>query len=206
MGFLKFLGRDKGKEPNFDSKSMEDLDRLPPPPDSADFGQKMPEFPEIPEESNFPDTEMPLPESDLGGIGDFQKFDEKDDFQEEFGPIPQEPDYGADTFAKPMLDTEEPRIEEPEPEPEKHAPEARHYETHERIKGPVFVEVGQFREVVTEISVIRRDLRKVTQLTEKLNDIEEGITNEIKKWSSTLTELQKKFVSIDKTFFEGDKK
>tara|TARA_B100000315_G_C14561255_1_gene580697 strand:+ start:532 stop:1320 length:789 start_codon:yes stop_codon:yes gene_type:complete len=69
LGFLKFLKRDKGKEPDFGSENMEDLDMPPPPPDFGGNvlgeGEKgLPELPELPEEPISEIEEKPLP--DLG--------------------------------------------------------------------------------------------------------------------------------------------
>jgi len=79
LGFLKFLKRDKGKEPDLDLESVRNLD-VPPappgldmPPAPANLGEKrlegLPEFPELPEiksEGPFPPMkEEPIPELNL---------------------------------------------------------------------------------------------------------------------------------------------
>jgi len=74
LGFLKFLKRDKTKEPDLDLDNMEDLDIPPLPPgmEEKDLGEgkELPELPELPEmseiEKPFPETqEKPLPELEL---------------------------------------------------------------------------------------------------------------------------------------------
>jgi len=72
LGFLKFLKRNKGKEPDLDLENMGELDVPPPPPDSAmgdtEGIDKLPEFPELPKmpetiKDTFPEfKEKPLPE------------------------------------------------------------------------------------------------------------------------------------------------
>ena len=54
MGFLKFLKRDKGREPKLGLENMDDLDIPPPAPDFANEGapgsdKGLPEFPELPD-------------------------------------------------------------------------------------------------------------------------------------------------------------
>ena len=90
LGFLKFLKRDKGKEPDFDLENADELDMPPPPPE---FGEKdlsggngeFPELPEMPEtledkditseveEKPVPDLEPrpeeTVPELKVRGIG-----------------------------------------------------------------------------------------------------------------------------------------
>jgi len=74
LGFLKFLKRDKGKEPDLDLENMEDLDVPPVPPDSekkglGDVKEELPELPEMPEigikEPFPPMKEKPIPDLDL---------------------------------------------------------------------------------------------------------------------------------------------
>ncbi|MCH8004359.1 MAG: hypothetical protein IH934_07065 [Nanoarchaeota archaeon] len=74
MGFLKFLKRDKGKEPDLDLENMEDLDMPPVPPDfeKKDLGDvkgELPELPKLPEigvkEPFSPMKEKPIPDLDL---------------------------------------------------------------------------------------------------------------------------------------------
>ena len=76
MGFLKFLKRDKGKEPDLDLKNLGNLDVPPLPPDIGEGGlgklPELPELPDIPEEKGtgeFPELpEMPELDEPLSGI------------------------------------------------------------------------------------------------------------------------------------------
>ena len=71
LGFLKFLKRDKGKEPDLDLENMEDLDVPPSPPDSekkglGDIKEELPEMPKIGIKEPFPPMkEKPIPDLDL---------------------------------------------------------------------------------------------------------------------------------------------
>lgn len=66
LGFLKFLKRDKGKEPKLELGSMEELDVPPAPPalKGKDLGkiEEFPELPELPKEPISGIEEGPLPE------------------------------------------------------------------------------------------------------------------------------------------------
>jgi hypothetical protein len=79
LGFLKFLKRDKGKEPDLDLKNLGNLDVPPLPPDIEEGGlgkigklPELPELPDIPKEKGtgeFPELpEMPEPDESLSGI------------------------------------------------------------------------------------------------------------------------------------------
>lgn len=73
LGFLKFLKRNKGKEPDLGLENMGDLDMPPEPPGvesegfpegEGDFGE-LPELPELPKsEEQFSEEEEPFPELD----------------------------------------------------------------------------------------------------------------------------------------------
>jgi hypothetical protein len=88
LGFLKFLKRDKRKEPDLDLKNLGDLDVPPLPPDFKEKGlgeRELPELPELPElEGEEPISEME--EKPLSELEPSEKQTEKLEFPSMEGP------------------------------------------------------------------------------------------------------------------------
>ena len=151
MGFLKFLKRDKSKEPDLGLEEMEDLDMPPPPPDFEGKGletpeKELPELPELPEmpetEEPFPEigkklvpelevpTEKPSPELKPPSMPEFPKMEEG--LEEPEFPQPRRPLFGVQK-PRPIASEQklpvQPKIEVPPP---KGVPEIKPYERMER--------------------------------------------------------------------------
>ena len=118
LGFLKFLKRDKGKEPDFNLENVEDLDIPPAPPNlgEKDLGEieNFPELPELPKEP-ISDIEVePLPE-----LEPIEKPAQKSEFPSMGGPklervgVPELPPMPE--FPKPKETIEAPKPLPPRP-------------------------------------------------------------------------------------------
>jgi hypothetical protein len=175
LGFLKFLRRDKSKE--LDLESMEHLDAPPIHPGIEEKG--MEKFPEIPKsEKSYPEgKEKLVPDLKLPSVHESPKPDWKEPGVELPGTTP---------------------AKEIEPYESSIVVEEKHRET----SGPIFVKVNEFRGILSEISIIKRDLKTADQSLLKLNEIEANRDKILAKWRDIMVELQKKVIFIDKKLFK----
>lgn len=123
VGFLKFLKRDKSKEPGLDLENLDDLDMPPPPPEAGenDFGSVEKELPEI------PDMDTPTPPSDFGEPslkGELPELQEFPEMPEDKKHLPEldvpteKPSPELKTPSMPEFQKMEQGLEEPEfPQP-----------------------------------------------------------------------------------------
>ncbi|MDP7263184.1 MAG: hypothetical protein QGI38_01515 [Candidatus Woesearchaeota archaeon] len=208
LGFLKFLKRDKKDKL---SSEFENLDMPPAPPDMGDDFGKLPELPELPELDGPPDV-LAKPED----------VPEKMPMEEEKMPaempnLPELPKMSDDIEApKPTSSEQMPKPEVKVPEILKMKPEITPYErlekaavreerevlTHKEAKGPVFIRVERFRNVLNGISTIKSNLKAADRSLLNLNEIDESREKEFEKWKNAIADMQKKFIFIDKTLFK----
>ena len=217
VGFLKFLKREK-------RESLDELDLPPaPPPLNGDqtgfedlgFDEKMPELPEFPEFNEKVSEEMP-------------KFE----FSEENMPapsgesaMPEFPSFPEEMpAAYPSIPEPSPQILQPMQEPEKPSGEEQHEftpEPHPKMAGMLFsreksisrgmpgaktiyVKVDSFKATLGSINVVRSDLKKAEEALTKLESIKNAKDRSVDKLKSSLDDLQKKLIFVDKTLFKGD--
>lgn len=204
MGFLKFLNRSKKQD-------LSSLDLPPEPPKLEGFDDNMPDLPDFPEiTSNEPDKEF--------------KFDFPEDKEEE---MPKFPEMGDRKFTPsnpvpafmPAQPVAKPQIEhDSEQEAEHQAPEIAEtgYERprrifhHERrvlespMRKEVYVRVDKFKMALDGISMIRNSLRKSDEALMKLENIKNAKDRSFDKAKSSIEDLQKNLIFIDKTLFKGE--
>ena len=225
LGFVKFLKRDKKKEPKLDMDNAADLDTLPPPPD---FGGKLPELdvppqpgedlgklPELPE---LPDIEENVPEEKPLSDLDFPKESDLD--------LPPLPDFGTKTVVeepklppRPLFGMKKPLMEEiheTKPEMIMPRPEIKHYEKLERVavtegrailqhkeaKGPIYIRIDRFRNILSGTSDIKNNLKTASESITKMDEIDENRDKVFDKWHNIMMDLQKKLIFVDKTLFK----
>lgn len=210
LGFLKFLKRDKKDKL---SSEFENLDMPPAPPDmEEDFG-KLPELPELPELDN-PSDMLTKPED----IPETQKMHiEEEKLPAEMPKLPELPKISEDIEApKPTFSAQMPQPKIEVPEIPKLKPEIKQYEriekaavreemdvlAHKGARSPSFIRVERFRNVLSDISVIKSNLKSADGSLLKLNAIDEDREKEFEKWSNAMADMQKKFIFIDKTLFK----
>ncbi|MBW2975918.1 hypothetical protein KY347_00570 [Candidatus Woesearchaeota archaeon] len=228
MGFLKFLKRDKGREPDFE---LGDLDMPPPPPDfdKEDFGGRA-EFPNAPK---MPKAEEPFSEAEekpfMGGkfpeeeygaglkTGPMPAFPKlKGDIQVKApGPIPRlKPMFSAQP--KPVferipleeeLKLEAPKVEIPEiklyREDKPGFKEERVVPKRKETGGPIFIRVDNFRDIITKINTMKNDSKIAVHSIEKLNEANLNMEKIFESWHGVMNDLQKKLVFMDNTLFKG---
>lgn len=141
---------------------------------------------------------------------------------ESFKPIENTEDMKTD-FEMEMPEEPMPKIKEyiPEMEPEpRRTSRAGPYERfsrgaireemsileHKDAKGPVYMRVDKFRNVLRNVSEMRSGLRASNEILSKLTQIDANADKEFEKWKNIMVDMQKKLVFVDKTLFKGDKK
>lgn len=226
LGFLKFLRRDGDKEMDFGLD--EDLDIPPPPPDLSkeDFGRAGKEFPEFPELPEIPEAEESMSPSDEFPIKWPSKYiPEEKPFpnlkiprEEEFPnarPMPK-PSFQAPRplfparerlFPRPVENgiVPKPQIEAPSPyqDIEKEASkEEIGILRHKKAKGPIYVRIERFRNILANANTIKNNLRIASQSIERLSEIDENRERVFVKWHDTMMDMQKKFIFVDKSVFK----
>ena len=159
LGFLKFLKRDKGKEPDFNLENMQDLDVPPAPPNlgEKELGkiEDLPELPELPKEpisdieeeplpklepienpsqkSEFPSMDVPKLEREIGEpeLPPVQEFPKPKETVEAPKPLPPRPLFGVQR-PKPLFDVGKSHEDKPEVNLPPPKPKITPYERFER--------------------------------------------------------------------------
>ena len=192
MGFLKFLQRKKRND-----IGEFDLPPAPPPLEGfegssssglPDFGIEDPDIPDF----NFPDE---LKEkSDAKSFSDFETKDK-------FATIPT-------ISAPPIPEVHAEELEDEEMLPEQIQPAAKKPVQEKVARMPfgtsLYIRVDKFKATLGSINVLRNDLKKADEALMKLENIKVSEEKSISRMKSSLDDLQKKLVFIDKTLFEGE--
>ncbi len=203
MGFLKFLKREKKED-------FDELDLPPAPPSLEGFEENLPELPDIPD---FESEKISVKEED------FPKFDfpEKEELPEfpEFPEIEETPTQTAPVSApqievpEPMQPAEEVQSSFPStsafPKVERRLFSHEKMALRERPTGKtIYVRVERFKATLGSINMVRSDLRKSEEALTKLENIKSAKDRSFDKVRSSLDDLQKKLIFVDKTLFKGD--
>lgn len=210
MGFLKFLKREKKAD-------LDELDLPPAPPSLGDTegNMELPEFPEFPEEKISAPKETPSFELDKEPLPEIPELESM-----EIPPIeaPMQSISASPMPAQEPMPVQEPAEEEPQPvqeEPTKFAqPEkprmARRLFSHEKplrerpTGKTIYVKVDKFKATLGSINIIRSDLKKSEEALVKLESIKNSKDRAFDRVKSSLDDMQKKLIFIDKTLFEGE--
>ena len=220
MGFFKFLNKKK------EDKGLDDLD-LPPAPPSEGLDDKIPDFPEFPEinapiddkefnkgfkfdfgEKEGPNlSQMPSIPNKEENLPDFPKFpDAEEDQQVQQARIEKSAsDYIPEFKPAIQMPAEEPQQEE-QVHPISLKPARRLFRQERQMTHPkeIYIRVDKFKATIDNIGVIRSSLRNSDEALMKLENIKNAKDRSFDKFKSSLDDLQKKLIFIDKTLFEGE--
>ncbi len=212
MGFLKFLKREK-------KEGLDELDLPPEPPPLEGFHENLPELPE------FPDIGK-----DISGMEYIPKFDfpEKEaqgfqGFPDDEAQMPLLEDAPEPADAAPLISEPAPQIPQSMAElqqvqqaptlmpHERQKTERRKLFAHEEtgvsgipIGKTIYIKVDRFKATLGSINIVRNDLRKSEEALAKLETIKAAKDRSFEKIKSSLDDLQKKLIFVDKTLFKGD--
>ena len=212
MGFLKFLKREK----KGDEFHELDLPPAPPPLDGFEEDEfKLPDLPDIDEKSlsegNMPEFERPEKEEKLPDFPSFADFDEP------AGLIPpvRVSQPMPSSVSRPLLGTGQEIPEAPQDARQKTGRGLFRHEqsllmekqeigqTVKRGK-TVYVRVDKFKAALGNINMVRNDLKKSDEALAKLENIKAAEEKSFAKMKSSIEDLQKKVIFIDKTLFKGE--
>ena len=219
MGFLKFLKREKKED------ILEDLDLPPAPPPLEGFEENAPElsdFPDFPEEKvsgteqapefEFPEKEEKMELSKEGTMPDFPTFPELEE-----SPSTSIPPFSTSPrIPEPMPSIQQPMPEQsaeeaeftpsdayPKMERRLFAQEKRMLRERPSLK-TIYVRVDKFKATLGSINMVRSDLRKSEEALTRLENIKNAKDKSFEKLKSSLDDIQRKFIFVDKTLFKGD--
>ncbi|MBI3027609.1 hypothetical protein HYY70_05855 [Candidatus Woesearchaeota archaeon] len=229
MGFFKFLKREK-KE----AVDELDLPPAPPPlegfeenlpdfPNLPDFDEQkisikpedMPKFDFLEEEEKMPDLSKEEPIPDLESVQEMEQNQipsiAAPEIHQREPIMPQLPE---DILPKPIPIKAEPEeqlhTEQQSMEIESHPKAERKLFAHEKrpyrmsAAKTVYVRVDKFKATLGSVNIIRNDLRKSEEALMKLETIKISKDRSFDKVKSSLEDLQKKLIFIDKTLFKGE--
>ncbi|MBI2658595.1 hypothetical protein HYX05_00645 [Candidatus Woesearchaeota archaeon] len=224
---MKFLKREK-------KETLDELDLPPAPPSLEGFEDNMPELPDFPDfgeekisapkedmaDFNFPEEEQNAPESKENTM-DFPSFPETE--EEPMPPIepikapftiPQEiPPMPEQEPERESVYEERPAEEEHETEPQETYPKAagRLFSHEKRVlrerpsAKTIYVSVDNFKATLGSISMIRGNLKKSEEALMKMESIKNAKDKSFDRMKSSLEDLQRKLIFVDKTLFkEGE--
>ena len=70
------------------------------------------------------------------------------------------------------------------------------------LRKPIFVEVNDYRKVIEEIKLIKKDSKKSKELVRALGDFKVKNSIKIKNWETGLEKIQRDLIFMDKILFE----
>ncbi len=209
---------------------MDELDLPPAPPpldgiekDFPDFDKELPDFPDFGErlsapkgmpKFDFPEEDK-MPDMEQKSMPDFPNFPEMEETEEQVQPAPV---YTPTARAKspqqaPLIPQQmpEPQASEEEDETLDYQKTSGRLFAHERTSlrqksnvKTVYVRVDSFKAALGSINTVRSDLRKSDDALNKLEGIKSAKDKSFDKVKSSLDDLQKKLIFIDKTLFKGE--
>ncbi|MBI2102047.1 hypothetical protein HYT53_05555 [Candidatus Woesearchaeota archaeon] len=212
---MKFLKRGK-------KESSDELDLPPAPPPLEGFEeglQDMPELPPFDEKISAPkDSSFDFPEDKIPGFGkeEFPDFPDFPEPEEKFtAPVSEQVPQAEPIAAMPQLPEPEPvapmpEQEEPEektsfmPEPKIERRLFSHEKRARETPKTIYVKVDNFKATLGNISMARGNLRKSEEALAKMESIKSAKDKSFDKIRTSLDDLQKKLVYVDKILFKGD--
>jgi len=73
---------------------------------------------------------------------------------------------------------------------------------HKKSKGPIYVRIERFRDILSNMNTIKNNLRIASQSIERLAEIDENGERVFRKWHDTMIDMEKKFIFVDKSVFK----
>lgn len=213
MGFLKFLKKEKKED------SFHELDLPPAPPSLEGFeddAQKLSDFQDIDDkpqsEDDMPKFDFDIPEDDKK-MPEFPSFPELDDVHGIIPPVTAPPMQPSSKIPPqlPEMEQEEPEVHDIPAKPKGLFREEgdlldKKQDFGQLIKRgrTIYVRVDKFKSALGNINMIRNDLKKSEDALMKLENMKNAEYKSFDTMKSSIEDLQKKFIFVDKTLFKGD--
>ena len=71
-------------------------------------------------------------------------------------------------------------------------------------EAPVFVKIEDYKDTIDVLDLIKDRLAEAKRTLSDINELKNDEDSELELWSSTLNEIERKLVSIDRTLFEPE--
>ena len=219
MGFLDFLKPKKGKRTDTSMPADKNIQGFPPLPNEQELYSELPNLPEAPEASGLPEIELPQ----LKGLGEFDfpkeidddmKKKEEDMPKEEeslFPNWPQMPKRAEMKFPElpklQAMETEEPMEKEtPWTMTPAEVPAAMQFMPEQTDTGGKFITYNnEFFLKAEDFRMVRNNLDSISKTQKKhhkLTEIRKEETIQYDNINSSVEDMQRKLMRIDKTLFE----
>ena len=196
MGFLKFLKKGKKED------GLDELDLPPAPPPLEDFQDDI-NMPEIPELGGKDNQEYPAFDFDENGFKGLGGEEGIEDFS---SPI-RENTVPAPLISMPPIQMPPQRMQEIEKQGTPMENQLFQYEKN-AVRVPMttslYIKVDRFKAALGSINAVRNDLKKSEEALMKFESIKDMDEKSINRLKSSLDDLQKKLVFVDKTVFKGE--
>ena len=210
MGFLKFLKREKKEE------HQEDLDLPPAPPKMDGFDDMNFDFPDMDSGKMPPDDRMPEFDFPKANSGQFNKnvpdLPDFSDFEKDYMPSPLAPANDLPPTPPELPEHDEEKmdyafaVKPSQPKTEIEAPGQSRKEADIFEGKNLYLRVEKYRAVLDNISSIKSGLRKSEEDLLKIEGIKSSKDRVFERFKSSLDDLQRKIIFVDKTLFKGDLK
>ena len=224
MGFLDFLKAKKGGKKEQHPGTAQDFQQLPPLPNDSEMYSELPNLPEAPETSGFPEIELPPPLKGLEGFDFPEGMGEEASKRpsQRFAEITSPGSRYKTAVAKPLI-PEWPRATEAKLPELPAVPEALEEKPWENIPAEVpelrmpgpehqpglggglvshkngfFLKAEDFRMVKDDIDAMIRAQKKHHRLT----DIKKEENSHYEQMSEIIEDMQRKLMHLDRTLFE----
>ncbi len=183
--------------------SIKEEKKIKPIPEEHAEAKEIPKFhlPKLPsfEKPNFSDKarELGLPdlaelEKDLPPVPDIEELESK---------LPPIREAEREELPEPDLFHVEKGHEEITAGPIEHH-DVDHFERPKPREGPIFVNVGNYKESLSNVNIIRNKIKESMDTLEKLNEIKNSKDKYFEQFRSKLEDLQRKSLYVDKNLFE----
>ena len=72
----------------------------------------------------------------------------------------------------------------------------------QRIGAPVFVKVGEYKEILDVLELIKGKISEIRATLGDINELRSEEDSEVSMWNGTIDDIEKKIEDIDKMMFE----
>jgi len=69
---------------------------------------------------------------------------------------------------------------------------------------PVFIKIDEYKDVLDIIHLTKSKIKEARSLIEKINELKNAEDSELDSWHSSIDEIEKRVMFIDKTLFEPE--
>jgi len=208
MGIFDFLKKKETKEIEYELPPLPPLDEL----HQKDDNHKKPLFPVIPEEHAVVKTEEHAFKKNNETVLPKEHKEPEVVSKQFISPIIEKPHAHVSFKGTPLEKSKKEIRDIPEELPEFpfSKPELKdEYLSKEELRPmkeiptkPIFINVHHYRKVLGDLTTISSDFSLCGDVIERMNNIRNDQDKFMNTWSSSLEDLQRKFLFIDKTLFE----